>query len=218
MGEKVGKFTTDERGLHFDGTAEEMHAEIETINQPLYWIEEHWRSFLALAETAELIYLRDWFKVEGFGWTFQLWPQHLPSSPDSPAFAKFKQLANLRETASTRVMNLDPATDGDDLQIVCLVHGWVGDHADAAAAWLDEAKRWVPYLTNEERQRFDAARDFAIDDVGDLAENYPLLDGQLMAPVPETPAVDFMRPVLDLRLAAQRRLIEAKASQVSNAA
>ena len=61
MGEKVGKFTADERGLHFE------HAEIDAVNQPLYWIEEHWRSFLTLPETAELGYLRDWFKVEGFG-------------------------------------------------------------------------------------------------------------------------------------------------------
>ena len=36
---------------------------------------------------------------------------------------------------------------------------------------------------------------------------------KLMVPVPETPAADFMRTVLDLRLAAQRRLIEAKGSQ-----
>ena len=144
MGKKVGKFTADEGALHFDGTVEEMHAEIDAINQPLYWLEEHWRSFLTLLETAELGYLRDWFKVEGFGWTFQLWPEQLPSSPDMPAFAKLTRLGELRNLASTRVMNLDPANDGDDLQIICLVHGWVGDDARSAAAWLDEPSAGCP--------------------------------------------------------------------------
>lgn len=97
-----------EGGLHFDGSAEELHSYVDTLNQSVAWMNSQWERYLNPQELSRVAEIRQWWKDDS-GDISEPTPEGWPPNGSFPelgtlASEYMREIAQLHRIAEDRMI------------------------------------------------------------------------------------------------------------------
>ncbi len=98
----------NEGGLHFDGSAEELHSYVDTLNQSVASMYARWEKYLNAQELSRVGEIREWWhedSAEREELTAEGWPPNgsFPE-PGTRAFEYMREIAQFHRVAEDRMI------------------------------------------------------------------------------------------------------------------
>ena len=107
-------------GLHFNGSTEELHSYVDTLNQSVAWMNSHWEEYLNSQQLSRVAEIRAWWKNDSGGISElspEGWPTYGFPEPVTEAFARLTEISQFHRLAEERMVAAAEISEGDEAKV-----------------------------------------------------------------------------------------------------